>query len=47
MNRLADFPVGQNLGRGNLAMNNELSLAMEWYDEVTKFNSEEVENFEL
>lgn len=39
------YPVGQNLARGNLATNNELSLVDEWYDDVVYFNKDEIANF--
>nr|XP_022904796.1 venom allergen 3-like isoform X1 [Onthophagus taurus] len=42
-----NFPVGQNIGKGNLATDNELSLIFTWYNEVKNFSNEDVFNFQL
>ncbi|KAI4457579.1 cysteine-rich secretory protein-related [Holotrichia oblita] len=39
------YPVGQNLARGNLATNNELSLVYDWYDDVIYFDKAEITSF--
>lgn len=44
---LEQFPVGQNIAKGNLATDNELEFIKKWYDQVVLFRNDEVRQFSL
>ncbi|KAJ8910008.1 hypothetical protein NQ315_006012 [Exocentrus adspersus] len=44
---LAIYPVGQNIAKGNYALNNDLSFIVDWYDAVDMFGFDEIPSYQL
>ncbi|KAJ8946738.1 hypothetical protein NQ318_002568 [Aromia moschata] len=41
------YPVGQNIAKGNFALNNDLSFIVSWYETVEMFNKAGISRFQL
>lgn len=44
---LAVYPVGQNIAKGNYALNNDLSFIVDWFDTVETYGFDEVLSYHL
>lgn len=44
---LAKYPVGQNIARGNYALNNDLSFIVDWFDAVEMFGYDEISRYRI